>query len=240
MTARAGRPVAFSQMSEFTDLFFPDPVSSHGLVSWLKGTTLLWRQPEQRLHALLKRYKREAGEHPHLPVVRVQLDKELEDSSHIANWILLFAIPALRLKTFVFQIHGNHAYELVPEVWTGAAMPAANPVAMAKTGRFSLVTDLLPQCHIVQVAGQPLFLRKRDFASIWRRYAGDQGERLSFGEKVIEKFFLEHSSSVFMPKDEYKAALWEEFPGATAIALEKERLTLRPEWKGHIGGRPKR
>ena len=158
MTARAGRPVASSEMIELSDLLFPDPVSRHGKISWIKVASLVQSAAEQWRRALFRKYLASARAHPNL-AIRTQLEEELEKptNNNTANIVLLGAACIVPLRTFVFPMYSDHGYEIAHGVLKGTAMPGANPATMAVTGQFSLVPDLLPQCGVAELAGRAHF-----------------------------------------------------------------------------------
>jgi len=236
---RGWRRAAAVAISILTDLVYPDPISAKGLVTWnrvLKQIDALG--DEQRL-AFFQAFVPRAEQHPHSGI-RDAVKRALEENSGIKPKIALLGILSGQLtNAYVLSKDMRYAYEVVIDVWSGAAVDVANPVQMALTGHFIVVPCLRPRFAIdVDLAGNHLAFRQADINSL-AKLQGNDKRRLDMAKAIIGEYQKEHPNRV-MIKSEFRAAMLKHFPGAPVAALDRARIAARPEWAASKGGRPKR
>jgi hypothetical protein len=140
---------------------------------------------------------------------------------------------------YVLSKDMRYAHEVVFDVWSGAAAEVANPIHMALTGRFIVVTSLRPRFAIdVDLAENHLAFRQADINPL-AKLQGNDKSRLDSAKVIIDEYEEEHPNQA-MIKSDFHAAMRKHVPGASKAALDRARIAARPEWAANKGGRPKR
>lgn len=223
------------------DLVYPDPLSTTGLVSWLKTLSLLEALPEQQLIGFHNEFLPAAINHLRTDV-RLLVNEELEKSSqdNKTRMALLGAAVSAEIKVVVVSKCGKVAYEVTGDMWQGRMAPVANPATMAMSGRLTVISDLRPHCALdIQLAGQPLFVAKNELQKLMKLKVGSPAARRQLAEQIIKHYLGQHKNQV-MPKSQFHTEMRKSFPGAPKAALDRDRIAAMPAWRRHKGGRPKK
>jgi len=221
------------------DLVYLDPVEQKDLISWRGAVGRLDALPEKLLLEFHNTFLPAAQNHP-LTALRHEVEKALQEDPQANRrcLTLLGAVLDGAIAVFVVSKCGLHAYEVARDVWRGASVAVANPLTMALTGRFVVLTDLRPRCAFdVELAGSPLFVREAEFYKLVN--AGSPASLKRLARSIIDRF-LEQRPGQIMPKEDFRIEMRKLVPRATQAALDGARTAAMPEWKHHKGGRPRR